>query len=74
MMGAFLDKPRMHGMILYMNKTKLLLSVLAMAFGAFMVVYGGYDDSPGAQLLGLVAVILGIVGVVKSKKKAPTQT
>jgi len=31
-------------------------------------VFGGYDDSPGAQLLGLVIVIAGIIGVVKSKK------
>lgn len=34
-----------------------------------MVVYGGIDDSPGGQLLGLVLVIAGIVGVIKSKKK-----
>ena len=33
-----------------------------------MFVYGGYDDSPGGQLLGLVAFVFGIVGVVKSKK------
>ncbi len=34
-----------------------------------MFVYGGIDDSPGGQLLGLLAFILGIVGVIKSKKK-----
>lgn len=33
-----------------------------------MVIYGEGDDSPGAQLLGLLAVIGGIVGVIKSKK------
>ncbi len=38
-----------------------------------MFVYGGYDDSPGGQLLGLLAVIGGIVLIIKSKKKAPTQ-
>lgn len=32
-----------------------------------MVVYGGYDDSPGAQGLGLLAVIGGIIGVIKSR-------
>jgi len=53
-----------------MNKIRLLYSILAIGFGVFFVVYGGYDDSPGGQLLGLVVVILGIVGVIKSKKKS----
>ena len=52
-----------------MSKIKLTYFVLALLFGAFMVVYGGIDDSPGGQLLGLLAVILGIVGVIKSRKK-----
>jgi hypothetical protein len=45
---------------------KLLLSLLAIGFGAFMVVYGGYDDSPGAQLLGLLLAIGGIVGGIRT--------
>ncbi len=52
-----------------MNKRKIPYSVLAIVFGAFFIVYGEIDDSPGGQLLGLLAVILGIVGVIKSKKK-----
>ena len=52
-----------------MNKSRILYSVLAMLFGAFLVVYGEIDDSHGGQLLGVLAVILGIVGVIKSKKK-----
>lgn len=48
---------------------KLLFSILAILFGVFMFVYGGYDDSPGGQLLGLIIFILGIFGVVKSRKK-----
>lgn len=52
-----------------MNKRRMILSILAIVFGVFMFVYGGYDDSPGAQLLGAVAVIIGIVGVIKSRKK-----
>lgn len=52
-----------------MNKYRTLYSTLVLLFGAFMVVYGGYDDSPGAQLLGLLVVIAGIVGIVKSRKK-----
>ncbi len=54
-----------------MHIIKLLCSILAIAFGIFMFIYGGYDDSPGAQLLGVVAVIAGIVGIVKSRKKNP---
>lgn len=56
-------------MIVYMKMWKLLFSLLAIAFGTFFFVYGEYDDSPGGQLLGLLAVILGIVGVIKNRKK-----
>lgn len=52
---------------------KVLLSVLAILFGVFMFFYGGYDDSPGAQGLGLIFFILGIVGAVKSRKKGSGQ-
>jgi hypothetical protein len=48
---------------------RLALGILAIAFGAFMFVYGGYDDSPGAQLLGALAFIGGITAIVKSRKK-----
>lgn len=34
-----------------------------------MFVYGEYDDSPGAQLLGVLAFIAGVMGVIKSRKK-----
>lgn len=53
-----------------MNKIKILGFVLLISFGAFMFVYGGYDDSPGGQLLGLLAVIGGIVGIIRRRKKA----
>jgi uncharacterized membrane protein HdeD (DUF308 family) len=52
-----------------MNKFRLTYSILAILFGVFIFVYGGMDDSPGAQLLGLIAVILGIVSLIKSRKK-----
>jgi hypothetical protein len=48
---------------------KILYSVLVILFGVFMFAYGGYDDSPGGQLLGLVAVILGIIGIIRTKRK-----
>jgi hypothetical protein len=52
-----------------MNKTKLLFSILAILAGAFMFWYGEIDDSPGGQLIGVVVAIIGIVGVIKSKKE-----
>lgn len=55
-----------------MNKSRaiyyILASILAISFGAFLFVYGEIDDSPGGQVLGLVAVIIGIVGIIKSMK------
>lgn len=48
---------------------KILFFVLLILIGIFIFVYGGYDDSPGAQLLGLVAVVIGIIGIVKAKRK-----
>lgn len=52
-----------------MSKIKITYLVLALLFGAFLFVFGGYDDSPGAQLLGLIIVIASIVSAVKNKKK-----
>lgn len=52
-----------------MNKRRIVYSILAVLFGVFMVIYGGMDDSPGGQLLGLLMVALGIVGVIKSRKQ-----
>ena len=52
-----------------MNKIKILFFILAILFGVFMFVYGEYDDSPGGQLIGLVLVIIGIVGLVRVKKR-----
>ncbi len=56
-----------------MNIPKLIFSLLAVALGAFLFVYGGADDSPGAQLIGLLVLIGGVVGVMRSKKDFPGQ-
>jgi hypothetical protein len=56
-----------------MRTRRIILSTIGILFGASIFVYGGYDDSPGAQLLGFVLVILGIVGIVKSKSRLLTQ-
>lgn len=47
--------------------------LVVIGLGVFMFFYGGYDDSPGAQLLGVVTVIGGVVGIVKSRKKKQTE-
>jgi len=54
-----------------MNKIKLLGFGILILFGAFFFVYGEFDDSPGGQLMGLLAVIIGIVGIIKRRKKTP---
>ncbi len=55
-----------------MNKyyRKILYFVFAVLFGLFMFIYGEFDDSPGGQLIGLTAIIIGIIGLIKSKKKS----
>lgn len=52
-----------------MHKIRIIYSILAILFGVFMIVYGEMDDSPGGQLLGLLAVIIGIVWAVKSMSR-----
>jgi hypothetical protein len=57
-----------------MNKGRIIYSILVILSGIFLFVYGGYDDSPGGQMLGLVAIVAGIIGIIKSKKKILTKT
>lgn len=55
-----------------MIKLGLLLSILVVLLGTFFVIYDGYDDSPGAQLIGVITTAAGVVGTVKNiKKTAP---
>lgn len=35
-----------------------------------MFIYGGYDDSPGGQGLGFLAVIFGVASIVRIKRKS----
>lgn len=43
-----------------MKIIKAFCFVLLILLGIFAVIYGGYDDSPGAQLLGLVIAGTGV--------------
>lgn len=47
----------------------IIYFVLLMAFGVFIFIYGGYDDSPGAQLLGLIVFLISIIGIYRSVRK-----
>lgn len=53
-----------------MNKRKIIYSIIEILLGIFMFIYGGYDDSPGGQLLGVIAIIFGIVGIIKKEKNS----
>lgn len=52
-----------------MNKLKIFFYIILIPFGIFMFMYGEYDDSPGGQLLGVVAMVVAIVGLFGIKKK-----
>lgn len=52
-----------------MQTAKILAFVLMIAFGVFLIVFGERDDSPGAQGLGLIIAIFGLVRIFKSRKK-----
>ena len=55
-----------------MRTIKMPGFVLALVLGVCMFIYGGYDDSPGGQLLGLVAAGFGTVGIIKAlREKKP---
>ncbi len=52
-----------------MNKRRLIFSIIAILLGPVAIFLGGMDDSPGLQLIGLMMLIGGIVGAIKSRKK-----
>jgi len=54
-----------------MNIIKFFCFILAILIGIFLIIYGEIDDSPGGQVIGLLAVIVGIVGVIKRRNKSP---
>lgn len=49
-------------------KNSTLYSVIAVVLGASLFVFGGYDDSPGAQLLGVLVVVVGVVFLIRGRK------
>jgi 8-oxo-dGTP diphosphatase len=47
------------------KKFKAIFFILLILFGIFLFFYGEYDDSPGAQGLGVLLIISGIVAVIR---------
>jgi hypothetical protein len=52
-----------------MNKTLLLISIPLMLLGAAIFIFGGWDDSPGAQGIGALVIFLGVGLIWRSRKK-----
>lgn len=55
------------------KKIGVALYILVILLGAVMFVYGGFDDSPGGQLLGVVMIVSGIIGIVKNRQRSDKQ-
>ena len=49
---------------------KYVLAALAVLLGVAAFRYGGADDSPGLQLIGVVLVLGGIVLAVRATRRA----
>ncbi|MES2966667.1 MAG: hypothetical protein V4668_02685 [Patescibacteria group bacterium] len=55
-----------------MKIIKILAAIVLMALGVKMVMFGEMDDSPGAQMIGLLMVVAGIFVIIKTvRKKLP---
>ena len=50
------------------KKLAIISFILNIFLGAFMFVYGEADDSPGGQLIGFLTVVVGVVGIIKSRR------
>jgi hypothetical protein len=48
---------------------KIIFFVLVILLGIFLFIYGGYDDSPGCQLLGVLVSASGVWGIIKNRNK-----
>jgi len=48
---------------------KFFLAILAAAIGVAAIVFGGYDDSPGLQGLGVLVVVGAVVLGVRTAQR-----
>ena len=44
--------------------------ILAVALGVAVIVYGGHDDSPGAQLIGVLLIVGAVVLCVRMVRRS----
>lgn len=51
-----------------MHIFKITGFVLLVFLGIFFVVFGGYDDSPGAQGIGLIVALFGVWKIYKGMR------
>lgn len=51
------------------HPVKYLLAVLVLAIGVAAVVYGGADDSPGLQLLGVLLALGAVASGVRTARR-----
>jgi len=51
-----------------MKIIKILIFSLVILLGIFFVIFGGYDDSPGLQGIGLMVAVFGIIKLTKTIK------
>jgi drug/metabolite transporter (DMT)-like permease len=49
---------------------KYLAVILAIALGVAIIVYGGHDDSPGAQLIGVLLIVGAVVLCVRMVRRS----
>lgn len=57
-------------------KNKILywsLKILIILLGIFFIIFGGYDDSPGLQGIGLIIIISTIIIMIRGKKNKNNQ-
>lgn len=48
---------------------KKITRIVLVLLGVFLFIYGGYDDSPGAQGLGLALLLVSIWFLLKDSRK-----
>lgn len=58
------------GLNLYMKTVTIIHILLSLVSGALLIGYGEFDDSPGAQGIGLLTVITSLVVIISMLRRA----
>lgn len=54
-----------------MSNIRVPYYMLAIVLGIAAFIGGGYDDSPGLQLIGVVIILFSVCGIYLRRKKVP---